>query len=376
MPTPLKEVYSPQFFDGFTKVLQKVVPTVEPAEFKRLIFAEGWEAKELKERMRHTAQVLHHFLPQEFPTAVWLILQTIERLKQEQFPVRHVEFMFFPDYVELFGLEDLETATMAMEQITQFISCEFAVRPFLLKYPQQMMAQMLAWSTHEHHAVRRFSSEGCRPRLPWAMALPFLKKDPEPILPILENLKNDSSEFVRRSVANNLNDISKDNPELVLELLAQWKGQTPETDWVVKHGCRTLLKQGHTEVLKYFGYEGDAQLALQDFKVLTPEVALGKDLLFSFLLQNISDLPQKVRLEYGVYFQKANKSLARKVFKISEREFAPVEKVTITRKQSFKYISTRKYYPGPHRVSLIVNGQEKDIADFLVVEEEMLDSSN
>ncbi|MFC6998743.1 DNA alkylation repair protein [Rufibacter roseus] len=367
MPTPLKEVYSPQFFDGFTKVLQKVVPTVDPVEFKRQIFAEGWEAKELKERMRHTAQVLHHFLPQEFPEAVRLILQSINQLKAEQFPVRHVEFMFFPDYVELYGLDDLETSTMAMEQITQFISCEFAVRPFLLKYPEQMMAQMLAWSKHEHHAVRRFASEGCRPRLPWAMALPFLKKNPSPILPILENLKNDPFEFVRRSVANNLNDISKDNPELVLELLAQWKGQTPEADWVVKHGCRTLLKQGHTEVLKYFGYEGDAQLALQDFKVLTPEVSLGKDLLFSFVLQNTSDLPQKVRLEYGVYYQKANKSLARKVFKISEREYAPVEKVAITRKQSFKYITTRKYYTGPHRVSLIVNGQEKDIADFVVV---------
>ncbi|MGV3541238.1 MAG: DNA alkylation repair protein [Rufibacter sp.] len=370
MATPLKEVYSPQFFDAFAKVLQQVLPTVYPAEFQRQIFTNGWENKELKERMRHTAQVLHHFLPKHFPEAVQVILQTIEQLKSQRFPVRHVEFMFFPDYVELYGLEDLEISMKAMEKITQFISCEFAVRPFLLKYPQQMMAQMLAWSQHEHQAVRRFASEGCRPRLPWAMALPFLKKDPLPILPILENLKADPSEFVRRSVANNLNDISKDNPALVLELLAHWKGQTPETDWVVKHGCRTLLKQGHTEVLKYFGYEGGTQLALQDFKVLTPEVALGKDLLFSFVLQNTSELPQKVRLEYGVYYQKANQSLARKVFKISEREVAPVEQVTITCKQSFKFITTRKFYTGPHRVSLIVNGQEKDIADFVVVDEE------
>ncbi|MBA9076731.1 DNA alkylation repair protein [Rufibacter quisquiliarum] len=367
MATPLKEVYSPQFYEAFANVLQKILPALNKEEFKRQIFNDSWATKELKERMRHTAQVLHGFLPKQFPEAVRVILQTIEAIKAQRFPVRHVEFMFFPDYVELYGLEDPVTASKAMEEITQFISCEFAVRPFLLKYPQQMMAQMLAWTQHEHHAVRRFASEGCRPRLPWAMALPFLKKDPAPILPILENLKADASEFVRRSVANNLNDISKDNPALVLQLLAQWKGQTPETDWVVKHGCRTLLKQGHTEVLRYFGFEGGAQLALQDFKVLTPQVPLGNDLRFSFVLQNTSELPQKVRLEYGVYYQKANQSLARKVFKISEREYAPAEQVAVTRKQSFKFITTRKYYPGPHRVSLIVNGQEKEMADFTVV---------
>ncbi|WP_207432067.1 DNA alkylation repair protein [Sabulibacter ruber] len=367
MPTPLKEVYSPRFYDQFGQVLQMVLPTFDQEKFRQLIFAEGWEARELKERMRHTARVLHHFLPHHFPEAVAVIRQTIQQLREMRFPVQHVEFMFFPDYVELYGLEDLETSTKAMEHITQFISCEFAVRPFLLKYPEQMMAQMLAWSTHEHHHVRRFASEGCRPRLPWSMALPFLKRDPSPILPILENLKADPSEFVRRSVANNLNDISKDNPELVLNLLAQWKGQTKETDWVVKHGCRTLLKQGHTEVLQYFGFDGEAQLEVSDFKVLTPEVALGKDLLFAFSVKNTAETPQKVRLEYGVYYKKANNSLARKVFKISEREFAPVEVASVTRKQSFKYITTRRYYPGAHRVSLIVNGQEREIADFLVV---------
>ncbi|WP_210486118.1 DNA alkylation repair protein [Rufibacter aurantiacus] len=367
MPALLKDVYSPQFYDKFGQVLKTILPQFDQEQFRQLIFAEGWEAKELKERMRHTARMLHHFLPWNFPEAVGVILQTIQQLRERQFPVQHVEFMFFPDYVELYGLEDLETSVWAMEQITQFISCEFAVRPFLLKYPERMMAQMLAWSTHDHHAVRRFSSEGCRPRLPWAMALPFLKRDPSPILPILENLKADASEFVRRSVANNLNDISKDNPELVLELLAQWKGQTKKTDWVVKHGCRTLLKQGHTEVLQYFGFNGAAHLEVSGFKVLTPQVALGQDLLFAFSLKNTSETPQKVRLEYGVYYKKAKNSLARKVFKISEREFAPIEETNITRRQSFKFITTRRYYPGEHRVSVIVNGQEKVIADFLVV---------
>jgi 3-methyladenine DNA glycosylase AlkC len=367
MSTLLKDVYSPLFYDRFADVLQTVLPHFDKEQFTALIFTQNWENKELKERMRHTAQVLHHFMPANFSDAVPLILQTIQKLQDEQFTVRHVEFMFFPDYLEVYGLEDLETAARAMEQITQFISCEFAVRPFLLKYPEQMLAQMLAWSRHDHAAVRRFASEGCRPRLPWARALPFLKRDPSPILPILENLKADPSESVRRSVANNLNDISKDNPALVLELLAHWKGHSPATYWIVKHGCRTLLKQGHTQVLRYFGYEGDVQVEIRDFQLLTPAVAQGKDLLFSFILKNTAKTPQKVRLEYGVYYQKANQSLTRKVFKISERVYPPGEEITVTRKQSFKPITTRKYHLGPHRVSLIVNGQEKAIADFMLV---------
>ncbi|ALI99924.1 DNA alkylation repair protein [Rufibacter tibetensis] len=367
MSTPLKNVYSFQFFDQLADVLQTVLPSFYKEEFFSRIFSEEWEKKELKERMRHTAQVLHHFLPPAFPEGAQVIQHIIRRLQEEQFPVQHVEFMFLPDYVELYGLEEVETSLRAMETTTQFISCEFAIRPFLLRYPAKVMAQMQVWSLHEHHAVRRFASEGCRPRLPWAMALPFLKRDPSPILPILENLKADTFEFVRRSVANNLNDISKDHPALVLQLLSQWKGQSLQTDWVVKHGCRTLLKQGHPEALRHFGYDGDTHLRLQDFQVLTPEVALGKDLQFSFVLKNTSELPQKVRLEYGVYFQKANKTLSRKVFKISERVYAPVEETSITRRQSFKLITTRKYYPGPHRVSLIVNGQEKEIANFTLL---------
>ncbi|MGY0037975.1 DNA alkylation repair protein [Pedobacter sp. NJ-S-72] len=133
--------------------------------------------------------------------------------------------------------------------ITQFISCEFAVRPFLAKYGGQMMIRMEKWSLHESHKVRRLASEGSRSRLPWAMAVPGLKKDPSPILPILENLKNDPSEWVRKSVANNLNDISKDHPEIVIAIANRWKGLSKETDAIIKHGCRSLLKQGHAKIL-------------------------------------------------------------------------------------------------------------------------------
>ena len=121
-------------------------------------------------------------------------------------------------HIEVYGLGYPEESLHALEQITRLVSAEFAVRPFILRDPDRTMEYFRRWSLDENATVRRLASEGCRPRLPWAVALPMFKKDPSPLLPILENLKDDASLYVRKSVANNLNDISKDHPDLVLEL--------------------------------------------------------------------------------------------------------------------------------------------------------------
>lgn len=226
---------------------------------------------------------------------------------------------------------------------------------------------MQAWSEHDNHTVRRFASEGCRPRLPWAMAIPFLKIDPAPILPILEKLKNDPSEFVRKSVANNLNDISKDHPQLVIGLVRNWKGQTKDTDWVCKHGSRTLLKQGNRETLDLFGLGNTNALQLKNFQLYTPEVQIGGNLEFGFQLFNANSEAVNIRLEYAVYYQKANASLAKKVYKISEKLYAANSETTIRRKQSFKIISTRKLHKGLHQLSVIINGVEGEKLDFELV---------
>ena len=190
MASLLKDLYSPAFYSAFTNVLAQVIPTLDKGQFTAAIFDETFESKELKERMRHTAIVLHQFLPAEFAPAAALIEQLIRRLREEGIKESSLEYMFLPDYIETYGLDDFENSVKAMEVITQFTSCEFAVRPFLLKYGYRMMEQMVGWSLHENHKVRRLASEGMRPRLPWAMAVPALKKDPTPILPILENLKH------------------------------------------------------------------------------------------------------------------------------------------------------------------------------------------
>ena len=226
---------------------------------------------------------------------------------------------------------------------------------------------MLKWSQHEHPAVRRLSSEGSRPRLPWAMALPAFKKDPRPILPILENLKSDGSETVRRSVANNLNDISKDSPHIVLDVIKNWKNKTKETDWVIKHGSRTLLKGGHSEVLKIFGMSTIKGLSINNLIILTPKVKIGQDLEFTFELNNSNTTDTKVRLAYGIYFQKANGNLSRKVFYISERIFSGNSKEVFRQKRSFKLITTRIFHRGRHQLAVIVNGKEQQKHDFQLI---------
>ena len=363
MSSLLKDIYSVGFYDRFAAVLLEVIPTFDKQRFIALTFTDGFENMALKARMRHNATVLHEFMPADYPAAAVIMEQLITRLRKQHFGEDSLAMMFLPDYIEVYGLDHFEHSVKALEFVTQFVSCEFAVRPFLLKYGDKMIAQMQAWALHKNYKVRRFASEGSRPRLPWAMAIPALKKDPSPVLVILERLRNDPSEWVRRSVANNLNDISKDHPAVMMTIARSWQGISKETDAIIKHGCRTLLKKGHAEILDHYGLESK-NVTMNGFVVLTPNVKIGDGLEFAFSVSNDHSAAQTVRLEYGVYYNKANGQLAKKVFKISERIYQPGEKADINRKQSFKLITTRKFYSGKHQLSIIINGEEKEVKTF------------
>lgn len=359
----IKDIYSPAFYNKFADAAKFAVPSFDRAGFMTSVLGNGFENMEWKDRMKHTTRVFHQFLAADFPAAVQIIRKIVGKLRadgQEQGGLAHI---FLADYIEMYGLDDLANAVKAFEFITQFISCEFAVRPFIIKYGDQMIKEMVTWSAHNNHHVRRLASEGSRPRLPWAMAIPALKRNPEPILPILENLKADPSEYVRRSVANSINDIAKDHPDVVVALAGRWRGISKETDAIIKHGSRTLLKQGHSEILKQYGLESE-HIAVQDFRILTPEVKIGDSVEFAFSITNQNSSSHTVRLEYGIYYQKSKGHLARKVFKISEKLYEPNVKVTINRKQSFRLITTRVFHQGKHQVSVIVNGEEKGLLEF------------
>ncbi|PCE64093.1 DNA alkylation repair protein [Sediminicola luteus] len=355
---PFKNLYNPTFVNRLAQYGQAVYPAFDPRAFTASIFTSDWEALELKQRMRRLSEALHEQFPKDFAESGPLLLVLVDHINSQGDKEGSIEYMFLPDFVEQYGRNQPELAFDIMEELTQFTSCEFAVRLYLIDRPEVGMKRMRKWSTHPNLHVRRLASEGCRPRLPWAMALPFLKKDPSPILPILERLKSDASEYVRRSVANNLNDISKDHPELALEIATQWKGLDNETDWVAKHGSRTLLKQGNPKAMALFGLGHPEGIEISGFTIHTPKIEIGDYLEFSLHLSNTTHKTRKLRLEYGLYYLKANGTHSRKVFKISEKEYAGQTTVNIQRRQSFKPITTRVFHKGHHKLSPIINGVE------------------
>lgn len=354
MAEPLKDRYNEVFFDGMIHVLQQVLPSLNSSELLGEIQGEGWEQLELKDRSRRIAHCLRKQLPDSWEKAA-TVLQSVVPHLHALHPGKEFEYIFLPEVVSEFGLEHADASCKALEALTQYTTSEFAIRPFIVKDLKGMMKRMERWSRHPHHGVRRWSSEGCRPLLPWGMVLRALKADPSPILPILNNLKADPSEFVRRSVANNLNDISKNHPDLVLDLTRQWLGQKSETDALLKHANRTLLKAGNPSAMQLFGFAPPEAFEVLQFDVQTPQVAWDGDLHFSFSVRNTENHPLLLRMEYAMDYLRANGTHNRKVFKISERDLEPGT-LHMERKQSFRPITTRRYYPGKHAVTLVLNG--------------------
>ena len=300
---------------------------------------------------RRATEILAQLLPKSYK-------RSIKVLTKVSPDAEGFEAFCLPTFVELYGLDDWETSLRAMREFTKKASAEFAIRPFLLQDPGRAIAYLEELTEDEDPNVRRFASEGCRPRLPWAVALPQFKKDPTPILPILEKLKDDESESVRTSVANNLNDISKDYPKLVLDICESWYGTSKNTDWIVKRACRTMLKAGNTRAMRLFGFGDPKSIQVFNFKIAKKVVSIGADTKFSFTLKVETKRACKVRLEYILWYVKAKGKTSKKVFQIKEATFEP-GKHEISRKLSFVDQSTRKHYPGKHRLAVVVNGVEK-----------------
>jgi 3-methyladenine DNA glycosylase AlkC len=345
---------------AFATVLKRLYPAFDETEFVRVLTDDSFKDRELMAMGRHATEVLAGLLPKSYKRAVTILTKAAPEVKG-------FESFCLPTFVELYGLDDWGTSLPALRVFTQYSSSEFSIRPFLLQDPERATAYLLELADDEHPNVRRFASEGCRPRLPWAVALPQFKEDPAPILPILEKLKDDGSEFVRKSVANNLNDISKDHSELVLDICERWQGASKNTDWIIKRACRTMLKAGDTRAMRLFGFGDPRLMDVDDLELTDKTVAIGGDTRFSFRLKLKTKEPRKVRLEYFVWYVKKGGKISKKVFQIREDTFAPGEH-EISRKLSFVDKSTRKHYPGKHRLSIVVNGVVKAETEVMVRE--------
>lgn len=367
MAEPLKNIYSEKFLEIFCEILKDELVDFDENQFYGQIFSPTWKDLELKQRMTQIARVLKIHLDSNYETAVKQICSIIEKQQRNNSIRFNFEFMFFPEFIQLYGLNDFEVSIAALEKITQYTSCEFVVRHFLNYYPEKMSQQMFDWAKHKHHYVRRLASEGMRTKLPWAIKVNHLSEKPEKILPLLEKLIEDDSEWVRKSVSNSLNDLSKDIPDQVLEFAEKWIKTSENTNKLLKHGLRTLLKQGNVKALELFGLKTDAKIELKDFLLLTPKIKIGDYLKFYYEIENKNQEREYIRLEYRIYFLRENGTLYPKTFKISEKSLLGNEICANHKKHSFKIITTRKYCIGKQKISFIVNGKESSLLDFYLV---------
>jgi len=344
-----KDLYNQKYINDLASILKTNYTSFEDQKFVSTIFDDSWKKKELKQRMRHITITMQNFLPSNYKKSISILKPVFTELGNNL----TLEKMVFQDFVEVFGLDDFQTSMNALEHFTIESSSEFAIRQFIVKYPKETMKQMRKWAYSNNHHVRRLASEGSRPRLPWAIALREFKKEPEQVLKILEILKDDESQYVRKSVANNLNDISKDNPETVKKIAKEWLENNKNRDKIVKHGCRTLLKASDKEVLELFGFTKASNISIENVNI-PKQIKVNEDLEFSFSLTSKENLGT-LRIEYAISFLRKNSNHSFKVFKISEGNFSKTNK-HISKRYSFKPITTRKYYTGTHYISIIVNG--------------------
>ncbi len=362
----LKDFIDRQLVEQIADRIAVLHPPFAKAEFIAAVLAE-LDALELKARHRLIAAKLKAFLP-AYPEALQILLAMLD--EERGFPpIEHsgLRLMAIPAFVELYGLEHPAESLDAMPIITRISSCEFALRPFLIQYPQETLVRLRAWVCHEDEHLRRLVSEGSRPRLPWGAQLTAFIADPSPTLALLEMLKDDPSLYVRRSVANHLNDISKDHPELLLERMGAWsQGASKERLWLINHALRTLIKRGDERALALLGY-GEAQVELSALELAPAALQFGGELEFSFELRNCGDEAQNLMIDFIMHFRKANGATAPKVFKLKKLSLAPGETISIKKKMAIRPISTRKYYPGRQRLEIQVNGRVLGGADFELV---------
>jgi len=344
--------------------IRAVYHSFQVDDFVGGIIDETWESLELKARMRKITINLGKYLPADYEQALSVIDKVVAG-----FPPGFYDFslMCFPDFVEVFGQDECywDLSIAALERYSPSSTSEMAVRPFIINHEERMMRQMAVWAKSDNEHIRRLASEGCRPQLPWGQALASFKTDPSPVLAILEQLKTDPSLYVRKSVANNLNDISKTHPDLIAKIAGDWYGKNDYTNWIVKHGCRTLLKQGNKDVLDIFGFSDARHVDIHGFSLDAESVSIGEGITFSFTIA--ASEAAKVRLEYGIDYVKAGGKRSRKIFQISEISLRENQEKAYTKTHSFADLSSRKHYPGIHAITLIVNGTERGTLEFNVL---------
>lgn len=337
----------------------------------------GLDALELKQRVVHIRRAVHACLPDDFAAAATIIEQALMpvpgtprpwELNQADSGISSWGTWPLTDYVAHHGLAHPERALRCLHALTQRFTAEFAIRPFLQQHPELTLATLQLWLEDNSEHVRRLVSEGTRPRLPWGLRLTAFVADPAPCLPLLDRLYQDPSEYVRRSVANHLNDISKDHPDLAVAVAERWLADgSAATRRLVQHALRTLIKQGHGGALRLLGFGAHEAVHVAELSLSPTRVPHGETLHFAFTLCNAGNDDATLNVDYAIWHQRANGTLSPKVFKLSRVTLPAGATRRVERSHSLRPVTTRRYYPGAHALELLVNGERMAWADFTLL---------
>jgi len=359
MAEPLKDSFGRDVPRRIAGMISSVRPAFPSRAFVRDALA-GYDDLELTPRAWQIARALRKHLPQDYDEAIGVLLASLGPPIEEAELTGMGVFVYLPHvfFVAEYGLDDFDTSMRAQYELTQRFTAEFSIRAFLDREPERTLAVLRAWAADPSPHVRRLVSEGTRPRLPWAPRLRRFQEDPRPVLELLELLKDDPELLVRRSVANNLNDIGKDHPDLLVETCRRWAvDATEERSWVIGHALRSAVKRGDPGALEVLGFgDGDA-VKIRRVRIEPHEAVIGGRVTVSFELSNTASRRRSFNADLRVGFVKANGGTSPKVFKVRAVELDAGETVRFQKSISLQQHSTRTHYPGRHPVDIVVNGR-------------------
>jgi 3-methyladenine DNA glycosylase AlkC len=366
----LKDRFGPGVPRAIAAMIRAVHPEFPHAEFLRDALA-GYGPLSLTARGLHIAAALRRHLPAEYPRAIAILLDSASQPHEHRASGGMASFLYMPHmyFVAQYGLDHFEESMQVQHALTQRFTAEYSIRPFLEKHPEATLARLREWARDSSEHVRRLVSEGTRPRLPWAPRLRAFQQDPRPVIELLELLKDDPSLYVRRSVANNLNDIGKDHPELLVAIAKRWlrgangERPSPERRWIVNHALRSAVKRAHAGALCALGYGGKAEVAVRKVTIMPARPRIGGHVTIGFTLVNTGRKPARVMADLVIHFVKARR-IGAKTFKLRALGLAPGASRALSKKIALTQLTTRKHYPGKHAVEALLNGSRRRLGAF------------
>jgi len=355
---PFKNIYNKKSITKMSVEIQKHCGEFDDKSFLAFCLKDI-NSLEMKARVIKISNGLCKFMPHDYKKNIKILLKT---LKNESCKSNDglEGFILWPytQYIETYGLDDFKTSMNALYEITKRYTSEFGIRSFFEAYPKESYKIFDIWIKDESEHVRRLVSEGTRPNLPWGKNISHLEKNLDKNIKILNRLKHDPSEYVRKSVANHMNDISRVDKNLMLKTVKEWsKIDDKNLKWIVKHSLRSLLKMGEPKALSILGYNPKAKISLSSFELSKDQIKMGESFDISFKVLNESNKSEKLMIDYTIHYKKANGLLHPKTFKLKNIELKAKETSAIKKKISFKKVTTRKLYPGEHKINIQINGK-------------------